>query len=94
MEYCKYRGPGLPPGRSRFGPQPSYILERMYKSYDYTEFDERLIRRALYRPFFKRYVYFDTGIFINRSHEIPSLFPRGDVTNGHPRVAGRILSLW
>ncbi len=76
--YISYCINPLLPGVSRYGSRPPYVLDRLDQSYIDPELDRSLIRRALYRPFFKRYVYFDTDIFINKPHEIPSLFPRGD----------------
>jgi len=45
-----------------------------------TEFDEQKIRRALYRPFTKQWVYFDR-LLNNSVYQLPRLFPTADSTN-------------
>ena len=45
-------------------------------------FDEFKIRPALYRPFFKQYLYFDTtGTYTERTYQTPSFFPRTNSEN-------------
>ena len=39
-------------------------------------FEKDLIRMALYRPFFKQYLYFEEKAFVHRPHRTPLFFPK------------------
>ena len=59
--------PGLSDSLTRLGSKPM--------------FEKKLIRIALYRPFFKQYIYFDSKTFIERSGRIPLFFPKARSEN-------------
>ena len=44
-------------------------------------FEKGLIRTALYRPFFKQYIYFEKKTFINNPYKIPLFFPKAQSEN-------------
>ena len=46
------------------------------------KYDSSKIRHAIYRPFFKQWLYFDSArVFNNEIYQIPKLFPNNDVKN-------------
>ena len=59
--------PGLSDSLTRLGSKPI--------------FEKKLIRTALYRPFFKQHVYFEEKAFIERPGRIPLFFPNAQSEN-------------
>ena len=62
--------------RKGSGVELSKKLERLGEQ----TFDEKKIRKCLYRPFFKQNMYFDS-ILNHRQYKIPKLFPKKDSKN-------------
>ena len=58
----------------------SSVIERMKKLGKKVYFDRHKIRIALYRPFFKQYLYFDP-VFVHEPTVVPPFFPVGDADN-------------
>ncbi len=55
-------------------------LSTALKKYGMQKFDKNKIRVALYRPFFKQYLYFDP-VFNSSRYRIPSFFPENNSEN-------------
>lgn len=58
----------------------SELLLRLKRITERQKFDKAKIRPALYRPFFKQYLYFDS-ILIQRKYQLTKLFPEKDSKN-------------
>ncbi len=67
----------------------SSMIERMKKLGRKVDFDKNKIRTALYRPFFKQYLYSDP-IFIEADYHIPSFYPHPDSKNHSIMVPDKI----
>ena len=83
IDYCNSQDPKNPkidPLRAKWSSNLSESLARLDSK---PIFKNNLIRTALYRPFFKQYVYFEKKAFIHRPFKIPLFFPK---TNSENRV--------
>ena len=83
IEFCNkqdLRNPRLDPTQGKWTDELSARLTRLRSR---PTFEQKLIRTALYRPFFKQCIYFEEKVFITRSYKIPSFFPK---TNSENRV--------
>ena len=81
INYCNSQdlaSPEIDPQRAKWSRDLSKRLNRLISK---PEFEKRKIRMALYRPFFKQYVYFDEKTFINDVYKIPSFFPATNSEN-------------
>ena len=81
INYCNSQdlaNPEIDPQQAKWTRDLSKRLDRLISK---PEFEKRKIRMALYRPFFKQYVYFDEKTFINVVYKIPSLFPATNSEN-------------
>ena len=81
INYCNSQdlaSPEIDPQRAKWTRDLSKRLDRLISK---PEFEKRKIRMALYRPFFKQYVYFDEKTFINVVYKIPSFFPAANSEN-------------
>ena len=76
IEYCNrqdWDNPETDSAKAKW----SSDLSRALKRYGKQKFARNKIRLALYRPFFKQYLYFDK-VFNERQSQIPKFFPSGD----------------
>ena len=82
--HIKYANSQKDPTNPNFDPKKAAFtdgLKKKLKKFT-SPFDESKIRLALYRPFFKQYVYFDTtGAYTERVYQIPSFFPHASSKN-------------
>lgn len=79
--YCNSQdldNPKTDPRQAKWTGELSNSLARLKSK---PTFEKRLVRTALYRPFFKQYIYFDEKVFIHRPYRIPSFFPKGNSKN-------------
>jgi len=77
IEYCNAQDatrPKIDPRKAKW----SFKLNRLKKIKP--EFDSSKIRKAVYRPFFKQYLYFD-NMYNERVFQIPDIFPKGNENN-------------
>ena len=75
IDYCNSQdliNPLIDPKRAKWSPELSNSLNRLGTR---PKFERRRIRTAIYRPFFKQYLYFEEKAFIHRPALIPSFFP-------------------
>ena len=80
IAYCNKQNlnkPTIDPKQVKWGAELRDKLSRLESA---VSFDDRKIRVALYRPFFKQWLYFD-HTFNNRLHLIPKFFPARDSNN-------------
>ena len=80
IQYCNMQDPNdfvIDSTQAAWSEGLSTTLSKLHKP---PKFTKSKIRIALYRPFFKRYLYFDTT-FINDEYNIPLFFPSGDSEN-------------
>ena len=76
MNYCNAQdlnNPNIDPKRAKWSRDLSKNLARLGSK---PKFEKERIRTALYRPFFKQYLYFDEKVFIDVPYKIPSFFPK------------------
>ena len=81
ISYCnkQYLGnPKIDPRQAKWTRDLSNSLARFASK---PKFEKGLIRAALYRPFFKQYVYFEKKAFIHEPYRIPLLFPEAQSKN-------------
>ena len=81
INYCNKQdlnNPKIDPRQAKWTPCLSDNLIRLGSK---PMFEKKLIRTALYRPFFKQYVYFDKKVFIERPGRTPSFFPKKQSKN-------------
>ena len=81
IDYCNSQDPKNPkidPLRAKWSSNLSESLARLDSK---PIFKNNLIRTALYRPFFKQYVYFEKKAFIHRPFKIPLFFPKARSEN-------------
>ena len=81
IKFCNkqdLRNPRLDPTQGKWTDELSARLTRLRSR---PTFEQKLIRAALYRPFFKQYIYFEEKVFITRSYKITSFFPKKDSKN-------------
>ncbi len=79
IDYCIKHGPEKPIDLDKTQAQWSSGLTALLKKLT-PKFDKNQIRVALYRPFFKQYLYYDK-IFSEARYRIPSLFPENNSKN-------------
>ena len=80
INYCNSQDlacPKIDPQQAKWSHDLSKKLNRLISK---PEFEKRKIRMALYRPFFKQYVYFEKT-FIDRLGKNPSFFPKERLEN-------------
>ena len=90
IDYCNSQNldsPRIDPRQAKWTAELSGSLARLPTK---PVFEGDLIRTALYRPFFKQYVYFEKKAFIHRPYRIPSFYPTGDVGNFSILVSDKI----
>ena len=76
IDYCNSQdlnNPKINPRQAKWTGELSSSLARLRSK---PEFEKRKIRRALYRPFFRQYAYFEEKVFVHRPYKIPSFFPK------------------
>ena len=81
IEYCNKQNlsnPMLDPMRAKWTDELSALLAKLVSK---PMFQKSQIRTAMYRPFFKQYVYFEEKVFITRSYKIPLFFPKAQLEN-------------
>ena len=81
IEYCNKQNlsnPMLDPMRAKWTDELSALLAKLVSK---PVFQKSQIRTAMYRPFFKQYVYFEEKVFITRSYKIPLFFPKAQSEN-------------
>ena len=74
IDYCNNQDlskPKIDPTQAKWTGDLSDKLNRDGKQ----KFDKNKIRTAIYRPFFKQYLYYD-NVFNNRWYQIPKMFPK------------------
>ena len=90
IDYCNSQNldnPKIDPHEAKWTAELSGSLARLPTK---PVFEKTLIRTALYRPFFKQYVYFERKAFIHRPYRIPSFYPTGDGGNLSILVSDKI----
>ena len=75
INYCNSQNLESPKIDSRQAKWTRDLSNRLNRLISKPKFEQRKVRTALYRPFFKQYVYFDEKTFINVVYKIPSFFP-------------------
>ena len=81
IDYCNSQdlnNPMIDPHKAKWTAELSGSLARLPTK---PKLEGNLIRTALYRPFFKQYVYFEKKAFIHRPYLIPYFYPTGDTKN-------------
>ena len=81
IDYCNsqdLKNPKIDPRQAKWSGDLSDKLARLGSK---PAFNKSLIRTALYRPFFKQYVYFEEKTFINSVYRIPLFFPTAHSEN-------------
>ena len=79
IDYCNTQDPDnfkLNPKLAQWSPHISKAMKKLER----LEFNKNVIRKALFRPFFKQYLYFDKT-FANDTAQIPTLYPNADTVN-------------
>ena len=80
IDYCNSQDLGNPVIDSKQGKWGRGLAHKIKKNKP--KYDSNKIRLALYRPFFKQYLYFDTTrTFNNEIYQIPKLFPENSTKN-------------
>ena len=77
--YCNNQDPDNPIINSKKAKWSSELSKKLKKHKP--TFDKKLIRVALYRPFFKQFLYFEKSVYIHRPFLILSMFPKNDSEN-------------
>ncbi len=75
VSYCNKQDLDNPKIDSRQAKWTGELSDSLARLASKPEFEKGLIRTALYRPFFKQYVYFEKKAFIHRPYKIPLFFP-------------------
>ena len=76
VSYCNKQDLDNPKIDSRQAKWTGELSDSLARLASKPEFEKGLIRTALYRPFFKQYVYFEKKAFIHRPYKIPLFFPK------------------
>lgn len=80
IDYCNSQdldNPVIDSTHGKWGRGLSQKIKKNKPKYDFHK-----IRLALYRPFFKQYLYFDTArVFNNEIYQIPKIFPENETKN-------------
>lgn len=80
IDYCNSQDLDNPVIDSKQGKWGRGLTQKIKKNKP--KYDSNKIRLALYRPFFKQYLYFDTTrTFNNEIYQIPKLFPENSTKN-------------
>ena len=90
IDYCNSQdldNPKIDPRQAKWTAELSGSLDRLSTK---PVLEKSLIRTALYRPFFKQFVYFEKKAFIHRPYRIPSFYPDGDTANPSIVVTDKI----
>ena len=81
INYCNRQdldNPKIDPKQAKWTRDLSNSLARLDSK---PRLEKELIRMAMYRPFFKQYVYFETKAFVHMPYRIPLLFPKAKSEN-------------
>ena len=81
IDHCNKQNlnnPRFDPARAKWTDELSTRLSRLESK---PMLEKNLTRIALYRPFFKQYLYFEKKVFITRSYKIPLFFPKSHSEN-------------
>ena len=81
INYCNRQdldNPKIDPKQAKWTRDLSNSLARLDSK---PRLEKELIRTAMYRPFFKQYVYFETKAFVHMPYRIPLLFPKAKSEN-------------
>ncbi len=81
VSYCNKQDLDNPRIDSRQAKWTGELSDSLARLASKPEFEKGLIRTALYRPFFKQYVYFEKKTFIHRPYKIPLFFPKTNSKN-------------
>ena len=81
INYCNSQDPKNPMIDPRQAKWSSNLSESLTRLVSKPVFEKNLIRTAMYRPFFKQYVYFEEKAFIHRPYRIPLVFPKARSEN-------------
>ena len=81
VSYCNKQDLDNPKIDSRQAKWTGELSDSLARLASKPEFEKGLIRTALYRPFFKQYVYFEKKAFIHRPYKIPLFFPKARSEN-------------
>ena len=76
IDYCNLQDPKNPKIDPRQAKWSSNLTESLTRLRSKPAFEKKLIRPALYRPFFKQCVYFEEKAFIHRPYKMALLFPK------------------
>ena len=76
ISYCNKQDLDNPKIDSRQAKWTGELSDSLARLASKPEFENGVIRTALYRPFFKQYVYFEKKAFIHRPYKIPLFFPK------------------
>ena len=79
IDYCLSQNLNEPKLDSRKAKWTGDLSRRIQRTPN-IKFDEKKIRLAVYRPFFKQYLYFDT-VFNHEYAQIPKIFPQNNSIN-------------
>jgi len=80
VKYCASQDPKNPDTHTKQAAYTEDLIIRLLKAKTKPQFSKKNIRTALYRPFFKQYMYLDR-MFLNSVYRIPSFFPNPDSKN-------------
>lgn len=80
INHCVKQDPDNPDQNPKKCKWNDELADRLKRAKSNVFFDRRKIRLALYRPFFKQYLYFDT-LFNSRPGIVPAAFPNPDSKN-------------
>ena len=75
IDYCNSQDPKNPVIDSQKAKWTEDLSNRLVRLGSKSKFEKGKIRTALYRPFFKQYVYFEQKAFIYSCYRIPLFFP-------------------
>ena len=81
ISYCNKQDLGNPKIDSRQAKWTGELSDSLARLASKPRFEKGLIRAALYRPFFKQYVYFEKKAFLHRPYKIPLFFPKARSEN-------------
>ncbi len=83
IDYCNKQDPDnfiIEPKQAKWNTELTTELRKLRKQNTSPTLNESHIRKALFRPFFKQYLYFDPT-FVTAKYQIPSFYPVGEVKN-------------
>ena len=89
IDYCNKQDPNnfqIDPKQATWNTELSTALKKLPQS---PMLDKSKVRIALYRPFFRQYLYFDPT-FVAAKYQIPSFYPAGDTANTAIMVPDKI----